>query len=51
MAIDITWKVEGSDVLHTIPEKAIVCVEGENGKVYVYVDEDDKVVVDISDME
>lgn len=36
----ITWKVEGSPNTHTIPQGAVVCVEGKNGKVLVWVDED-----------
>lgn len=36
----ITWKVEGSNTLHSIPNKAVVSVEGKNGKVLIWVDED-----------
>ena len=35
----LTWKVEGSDRLHTIPDDAVICATGVNGRVLVWVDE------------
>lgn len=39
----ITWKVEGSNTRHSIPNKAVVSVEGKNGRVLVWVDEKGRV--------
>ena len=34
----ITWKAEQSDVIHSIPEKAIVTFSGSNGEFQVWLD-------------
>ena len=48
----LTWKVEGSDRVHSIPDDAIICVEGKNGRVIVWVDKYDVVCYeDLRDVE
>lgn len=37
MGEPITWKVKGSDRIHSIPDRAVVTVQGKNGEIKVWV--------------
>ena len=39
----ITWKVKGCSKVHSIPDKAIITVVGENGWAWIWVDEGGRV--------